>query len=596
MPTQPNSLLPIIRQAQKLDAERKFTEALAIYDKLIAEYPQDDDLFMKAGATAYNSGDMQRAFDYFKRAQKINPRNAGAYSNIAVLLKKANKHEDAITYFTQSLQITPNAGAYMNLGNLYRHRYEISKANACYIKGVELTNTNEELMNNFGLCLINQGKIAQGRQLYTKALQLNPQHKPSQHNFLLGMQYDHTIDIWEILKRHSGWGKSVVTSDTPSQIHTNGSFPDKILRIGFVSADMGQHPVGYFLQQLFAHHDPKALSLFCYSTRPREDDISRKLKTHAHVWRNCSQMTDGELTAQISSDAIDILIDLAGHTAKNRLYVFAAKPAPVQCTWAGYVGTTGLPTMDYIISDRWQTPDGFEKYSVETPLRLDDGYITYTPPEYTPEVDPLPAQKNGYVTFGCFNNISKINDAVIALWGDLLSRQPDSKLLLITHALKDQLLNEQFKERFIAAGASRHQLIFERSVPHADLLKAYNRVDIGLDPFPYSGGLTTCESVYMGVPVITMPGRRFCSRHSASHLSNVGLADWVVANREEYIALALRWADNLSELATLRSIVRKRVQTSPLCDGKRFTKSFEKAMRCIWKTWCHKQNTAQKEN
>ncbi len=598
------SLLPIpslnidsrIKKAQDLAAVRNFVEALSAYDEVLAAFPDNDDLRMQAGATAYNSGDAQRAFDYFKSALKINPRNSGAYSNIGVLLKQAGRYEEAVQYYIQSIAISPSALSYGNLGNLYRSLYEISKANGCYLKGLELDNKNSELLNNFGLCLINQGKIAQGIELYTRGLLLNPNHKATQHNFLLGIQYNHTIDIYKILARHSGWGKSVTPPNGPSTVHPNNPSPDRTLRIGFVSADMGKHPVGYFLQQLFANHDARLFSLYCYSDRTAEDHISEKLREYAHSWTNCLLLSDEELFQRIATDEIDILIDLAGHTAKNRLRVFAQKPAPVQCTWAGYVGTTGLPAMDYIVSDRWQTPDGFEAYSVEAPLRLADGYITYTAPDYTPDVGPLPALHNGYVTFGCFNNISKINDAVISLWGGLLRRMPNAKLLMITHALKDQPLNAQFRERFTAAGANESQLLLEGSVPHAELLDAYNRVDIGLDPFPYSGGLTTCESIYMGVPVVTLPGRRFCSRHSASHLSNVGLADWVVTGREEYIAKALQAAKDLNGLAALRAGMRAQVAASPLCDGKRFAESFQKAMRRIWKMWCAGQNTPQKED
>jgi predicted O-linked N-acetylglucosamine transferase (SPINDLY family) len=283
--------------------------------------------------------------------------------------------------------------------------------------------------------------------------------------------------------------------------------------------------------------------------------------------------TDQALADKIRADRIDVLFDLSGHTARNRLLAFARKPAPIQITWMGYVGTTGLAAMDYILADRHEIPEGVEQYYAEKVLRMPDGYVCYEPPSYAPSVSPLPALKLGHVTFGSFNNPSKITPHVVKVWSKVLNRIPRSHLVLKYRGMGDAFMIKRLSEAFAHYGIDRQRVECLGRSPHPILLEEYNRIDIALDTFPYNGGLTTCEALWMGVPVITCPGETFASRHSLSHLSNVGLTETIADTFDEYVDLAVSLANDYSKLATIRNGLRERVANSPLCDGERFAEN-----------------------
>jgi predicted O-linked N-acetylglucosamine transferase (SPINDLY family) len=284
---------------------------------------------------------------------------------------------------------------------------------------------------------------------------------------------------------------------------------------------------------------------------------------------------------RVRADAVDVLIDLAGHTKGNRLPAFARRAAPVQATWAGYAGTTGLGSMDYLIADRFEVPDGAEPLYRETVLRLPDGYVCYAPPEYAPSVGPLPAERNGHVTFGAFHNIGKIGALSLALWTKLLAQVPRSRLVLKHRKLDDPVNRARLAAAFAAAGIAPERITIEGTSPHIAMLARYNDIDIALDALPYSGGLTSCEALWMGVPVVTLPGRTFAGRHTLSHVMNVGLPQLVAADEAAYVGIAAGLAGDLAGLAALRATLRPRMASSPLCDGARFARDFAALLRRI---------------
>jgi predicted O-linked N-acetylglucosamine transferase (SPINDLY family) len=302
-------------------------------------------------------------------------------------------------------------------------------------------------------------------------------------------------------------------------------------------------------------------------------------------------LRNAELAKTIRADRIDMLFDLAGHTARNRLLVFARKPAPIQVTWAGYVGTTGLSAMDYILADRYEIPPEGEPYYREQVLRLPDGYLCYDPPAYAPSVSPLPALSLGFVTFGSFNNPAKISRQVIRAWSQILQRVPQSRLILKYNGMDDVANVNRLASEFSNHGVDPVRIECLGWSPHEGLLAAYSHIDIALDPFPYNGGLTTCEALWMGVPVITCPGQTFPSRHSLSHLSVVGLTETIARDREEYVGLAVALATDLTRLAALRAGLRDRVAASPLCDGQRFARGLMHVLRETWRQWCRTEIT-----
>ena len=315
----------------------------------------------------------------------------------------------------------------------------------------------------------------------------------------------------------------------------------------------------------------------------------RLLQAASDTWRIIAGLGHDELSRQVRADRIDILVDLAGHTARIRLPMFAQRPAPVQATWAGYVGTTGMAAIGYLISDERETPAGTDPFYVETVLRLPDGYVCYAPPDYAPAVAPLPAGRRGSVTFGCFNNLAKVGPAVLALWGRIMSALPDARLMLKTHALGDPDTAERYRALARAAGIAPRQIVLQGASPHRELLAAYGEIDIALDPFPYSGGLTTLESLWMGVPVVTLGGDGFAARHSLSHLTTLGLPALAAAGPDGYVDIAIGLARDLPRLARLREELRARMASSPLCDGPRFTGHLEAAYRVMWQHWCQRK-------
>ncbi len=343
--------------------------------------------------------------------------------------------------------------------------------------------------------------------------------------------------------------------------------------LGFVSGDFRRHPVGYFLISIIESLSKKNCKIICYANQIENDDMTERFRKAAHVWKSCAHLPDDVLAQIIRQDNVDILFDLSGHNERNRLLVFARKPAPLQVTWAGYMATTGLETMDYIIADRHQIPEGSDGFYTEKVIRMPHSFVCYDPPGYAPPVLPLPALANGCVSFGCFNLLVKISSDVIGMWCTILRQVAGSRLILKTKELNSEETRKRYRDLFLRQGIGPDRVELIGGTPHREHLDSYNRIDIALDPFPFSGSTTTLESLWMGVPVITMPGETFASRHSLSFLSTVGLTETIADTPDRYVALAKELGGNLHRLSEIRSSLRDRFRASPLCDGEGFAGS-----------------------
>ncbi|HEX4368828.1 MAG TPA: tetratricopeptide repeat protein [Rhodopila sp.] len=364
--------------------------------------------------------------------------------------------------------------------------------------------------------------------------------------------------------------------------------PDRKLVVGLLSGTLRSHPVGWLTVAGFEALDPDQFSLVCLTqnTAP-EDPIARRYRAAATEWIEVDGLNDAALTALARERRIDILIDLGGYGDAARMLACANRLAPVQIKWVGMQAhSSGLAEMDWFLTDRWETPDGFDSLYSEKLLRLPDGYVCYSPPPHAPDVVALPAVTNGFVTFGCFNNLAKITPRVIETWAEILRRVPDSRLILKTHQLSDRPTADGFLAAFADHGIAADRIEPRGSSGHRAFMGQYGDVDIVLDPFPYSGGLTTCEALWMGAPTITLPGEIFASRHSASHMSNAGLPDWVAGSVDDYMNMAVNRAGDLTALADLRTRLRDQVRRSPLCDAPRFGRGLGSALRHTWQTWC----------
>ena len=370
--------------------------------------------------------------------------------------------------------------------------------------------------------------------------------------------------------------------------HPPGFDPERRLRVGFFGGHLGRHPVGWLTLSAIEALPEAEIEVACYSLKPMDDALARRFHARADLWRELSpRLDEATLAAAIRNDHPDILVDLGGHGEGGRVTALAHRAAPVQIKWVGaQSATTGVPAMDWMLTDAWETPPGSEVHYTEALLRMPDGYACYTPPPWAPPVAPLPALSRGHITFGCFNNLSKITPAVLAAWGQILVALPRARLVLRTHALRDAPTRALLITRAAAAGIPVGRLELHGPSPHEALLAAYNDIDIALDPFPYGGGLTACEALWMGVPLVAMAGSSFAGRHAVSHLNNIGLGHWVAEDVEGYVARAVAAAHDLPALAELRAGMRARMKTSPLMDAPRFAANLTAALRHAWRLRC----------
>ncbi|MRR53855.1 MAG: tetratricopeptide repeat protein [Deltaproteobacteria bacterium] len=567
----------------------KAAEAEACYRKALQLAPDTALTYFNLGNALRDLGRLTDAVDNFQRALELSPDSPAMYNNLGNTLRDLGKRDAALEVFRTALQRDPeNVEAMVNLGNGLKEAGRLEEAISTYERALLLRPELPEAHYNLGTAFQDQCRMAEAVACFRKTLELKPDHTVAHSNLLMNLQYDLALSPEELLRESCAWESRQLAGiaqlpppDTPRD-------PERKLRVGYVSGDLRRHPVGYFIDGVLACHDRDLFEIFCYANQSFGDDLSDRLRHNSDHWQEIFGWSDTAVTEQIRKDTIDILIDLSGHTARNRLQVFGRKPAPVQATWAGYVGTTGLSAMDYLISDPRETPEGTDHWYREAVLRLPDCYVCYAPPEYAPSVAPLPARKNGFITFGCFNNLAKINRPVIDLWIRILQEIPSARLVLATKALGDPAVSARFRKIF-ADGGVAGRVDFSGPVPHPELLARYGEIDLALDPFPYSGGLTTLEGLWMGVPALTLGGDRFASRHSLSHLTAAGLPEFIVTDKSAYLAKAVSLAHDLAHLENIRLGLRERMQSSPLCDAVRFTRNLEEAFRTMWRRWCEGQ-------
>jgi tetratricopeptide (TPR) repeat protein len=563
--------------------------ALDALRRAVAYRPDNQASYHHIALILFRAGDLGESLTVLRRQARLAP---GALDSslirlLAIALRDAGRTDEAIPLVTLAVAHQPEDVDLRHcLGMLHSGRQEIGTAEAIFRTALQYGPADPFVLNSYGVLLNGIGESLAGAKLLDRSLLLQPGNAEIHSNLLLTRQYDRGRNAADLKRSHIDWYRRHGASNQPLAGAPDDPDPERRLRIGYVSADFGQHPVGFFLIGVILRHDRSRFEIHCYSSRRHADAMTGRFRQSADHWHDIASTDGRALAERIRTDGIDILVDLSGHTANNRLQAFTHKPAPVQATWAGYVGTTGIPTIDYLISDPRQTPDGVDSGYVERIVRLPDCYVCYEPPPYAPPVGPLPALRNGYVTYGCFNNLAKIDEASVALWSTLLRGRGDRRLLLHTFALDVPQVRDRITARFDAHGVTPDQLILHPASPHPSLLDSYNTVDIALDPLAYSGGLTTLEALWMGVPVITLPGDRFCTRHSLAHLTAASLPGLVAEDAAGYLARAEGLAADLERLADLRSRLRDRMAASPLCDAEGFTQTLESAFRQMWRHRC----------
>ncbi len=555
--------------------------------------PDDMETLSILGVTQLSRGQLEAARSSLSRVLAASPENVDVNLQLGDTLLELGEADEAIACYRRVLDLVPDHFvAHNNLGNVHFTLGLFDKAFFWYGRALELQPDSAAVHSNLGTILKDIGQPDEGIKSIRRALEIAPEFTAARSNLLF---IGHTLDDFSqemLLKEARLFGEIVARRATPATSWNNLPVPDRRLRIGFVSGDLCFHPVGFFMEgvlRALAASASANIETYAYMNFVRVDPVMERIKSLCHHWRQVFGLPDHETAQLIQSDKIDILIDLSGHSAKNRLPVFAWKPAPVQVSWLGYFDTTGVEAIDYLIADPWTLPESEEIYFTETIWRLPDTRLCFTPPDIDVTIRPLPALTEQQITFGCFNNLNKMGDAVVALWARVLSAVPNSRLFLKARQLYQPPVRESVFEQFGRHGIDPARLILEGPESRANYLAAYNRVDMALDPFPYTGGTTTAEALWMGVPVLTLSGQHFLNRQGVGLLMNAGLPEWIACDPDDYVSRAVAHAGNLEKLAGLRMRLREQVLASPVFDAARFASHLDAALRGMWKRWCDEQ-------
>ncbi len=566
-------------------------EAVTSYRKALAINPDFAEAHNNLGNALRQLGQLGSAVESYQRAIASQPVFVDAHCNLGLVLQDIGKLNDAVASFHKALAINPDsAEAHCSLGSVFKELGKLDEAGVSYRQALAINPEFAEAHSNLGNVLKDLGQLEDAAASYRKALAIKPDYAAARSNLIFSLGYDPAISGADILQETKHWQTHCgFKGEIPE--HQNAPEPERRLRVGLVSGDLRHHSVSFFLEDVLAKLDQHKLELFAYASIAKEDEMTARLKAIVPHWRQASGLRDQQLSENIRADGIDILIDLSGHTNHNRLAVFSRKPAPLQVTWLGYGGTTGVDGMDFILCDRVILPPSEDAHYTEKPWRLPEVWMCFSPPRQAIDVGPPPALAGGYITFGSFNNLTKVSSHTVICWARVLDAVRGSRLLLKSLQLGDTTVQESICSRFAAEGIDRQRLTFHgRFADQADHLRAYQKIDIALDPFPYSGGTTTAEALWMGTPVLTLKGERFVAHMGESLVHSAGLDGWIADSPEDYVEKAKAFASDLPALAALRGSLRSQLLDSPVCDAARFAGNLEDALRGMWRQWCEKRS------
>lgn len=577
--------------ANTLQETGRLDEAIAHFRKAIDSQPGHVQAHNNLGLALQGNGEIEEAVLHFKQAISLNPGSAESHNNLGLALRRRGEAEAAEGHFKQAVALDPGAAKiHSNLGNAVKDQGRLKDTADHFFQALEIAPDNAELHADIATIYWQLGRTEDALASFRKAVALKPDYADARSNLLFLLHYGDLGDE-EIYNEHRLWDRHHAGDEAaPIPIAQKDRDPDKRLRIGFVSGDLRKHSVTYFLKPLFGAYDRKKLLFHCYSNAPAssEDQVSARLREMLDGWTCIDGKDDKTVAGMIRADGIDILVDLSGHTKGHRLPLFAKRAAPIQVTWLGYPNTTGLTAMDYRFTDAVADPPGETgTYSAETLVRLPHGFHCYQPYEEAPDVADPPMAENGYVTFGSFNALSKITPGVVTAWAQILKAVPGSRLLIKNRSFTCPGARQRYESMFAAEAVEPDRLsLFGRHQATEEHLAHYGEIDISLDSFPFNGVTTTCEALWMGVPVIAVRGKRQMARIGASLLTRVGLESLVAEDVDDYVARAVALAEDRDRLAELRAGMRTRMHGSPLCNGTLFAEAMEAAFREMWTERC----------
>lgn len=603
------------------------SEAIAAMRQALIVRPRQVEWLNHLGTLLELSDDLPGAEECYRRTLESSPDHAQACYNLGNVLNKRGLHEEALGHLRRAVQFFPNdyrthfalgialkacgdlggaitaqrravalnpgyADAQNALGRALQEAGERSAAQSCYEAALRADPRHAMAANNLGSMLLTQTRVVDAREYFRRAAEADPAWTVPHCNLLFAMNYDVT-DGKTLLDAHRAWAAAHAPAGEPPRFG-NTLEPDRRLRVGYVSPDFRTHSVAWFIAGPLAHHDRTAYDIYCYANVEKPDGTTEKLRGLDVAWRNIYGVSDDDACKMIRDDGIDILVDLAGHTAGNRLTLFARYPAPVQVTWLGYPNTAGVPAVDYRLTDAWADPAGLtEAWHTEQLVRLPRGFLCYSPSPDVPAVSVSPCRERGTITFGSFNALAKLSPAVVTAWSAILRAVPGSRLILKSAALLEETTRTSIAGQFAACGIEPERIVLHALLlDRGDHLRLYGEIDVALDTFPYNGTTTTCEALWMGVPVITLAGGLHAGRVGVSLLSQVGLEEFIAGDMDEYVRIAVSLASDPTRLAALRQGLREQMRASTLCDAAGFTRDLEASFREMWYRWCAVRSSA----
>lgn len=578
-----NNLAVLLRRA------RRWEEAAFCLRTAVAGWPEDAGVRCNLACTLGDQGHVAEAMAAIRVALALCPEAPGSWFNAGNLLKSAQNRESAKAAYRRAIRLNPDMGeALSNLGDAQREDGALTQAVDSYLAAIRARPDLPQPFVNLGEALKDQGRITEAIGILQKGLEHHPDMALMRSNLLFTLHYSAWVPPEVIARAHTHWNERHARPlYDGAKRFANDRDPGRRLRVGYVSADFCHHACASFIEPLLREHDRGAVEVLCYATSPRRDEVTLRMETLAAGWRSLADLDDAAAAALVEQDRVDVLVDLAGHTAGGRPLLFARRPAPVQVTWLGYPDTTGMPVVDCRLTDAIADPPGeTDGWHAERLVRLPHCFLAFQPPPGAGPVGELPALANGFVTFGSFNSRAKVTPEVVRVWSALLTRVPSARLLLKSGGFEDVAVRSAIRHDFARRGVRPERIeLLTPTGTVAEHLRAYDRLDVALDPFPYNGTTTTCEALWMGVPVVTLAGRHHVARVGASLLAGCGLEELICRDEAGYVEAAAALAGSLGRLAGLRRGMRARLEGSALLDHRGFAWSVEEAYRAMWRDW-----------
>jgi predicted O-linked N-acetylglucosamine transferase (SPINDLY family) len=584
-----------INQAMQLAIQHhqagRLEEAERLYRHVLGHRPNHADAFHLLGVLAGQLGRAEDAAGLMRRAIELNPAYADAYSNLGAILHAQGQWAEAVAVCQKSIALKPDhALAWYNLANVLKDQGKLDEALDAYQRAIRLSPNLAQAHSNMGNTLKEQGELDAAIACHARAVSLRPNDPLCHSNQIYTMLFHPNYDAAAIFAAHREWNDRHAAAFKTFMPHPNDRNPDRRLKIGYVSPDFRDHVVGRNLFPLFQKHDRSQFEIHCYANVLKPDSLTARYRAFSDNWRSIVGNTDEQVAELVRRDQIDILIDLSLHTENTRLMIFARKPAPVQVTFAGYPGSTGLGAMDYRLTDPYlDPPNQSDEFYSEQSIRLADSFWCYEPEVMAPgtaqmsHAAELPAPSAGRVTFGCLNNFCKVNDNVLAAWAQVLNAVRESRLVLIA---PEGNARQRILQMLGQNGIEPTRIEFVGRMSSEKYLSQYNRIDIVLDTFPYNGHTTSLDALWVGVPVVTLVGKTVVGRAGLSQLTNLKLTELIATSEEQYVKIAADLASDLPRLGELRANLRQRMRESPLTDAPKFARNIESAYRQMWRRWC----------